>query len=375
MIGAVGGLGFIFGAALDNRKILPSINLDAYTKLKLNNSLAMPIWIIWVVIGISLSWLSAPQDVIFTAKYTTSISDLQNSNFSSAWLISYVILAFAFSDAILDCNRSRKKNKKLIIFFSIVFVVIYLQLLRGDRESLPFVLGVMLVYFYWAKGLTQLNQQKKFPWAILGISIISLFVISMVVGSVRSLLADISNIDDILYLFNDLKDSNIISISNLLSGTWSGALLTPLSVAGDYIYGLLPLKLGKTYLDLFASLPPGFIADIIGYVRPIDASRGPAYEMRYGMGGTHAVVVPFMNFQIIGVIAILIIFGYMITRYEKKSLKKINVYNLSSMCTIVTVLPHWMWYGEKNIINALIILFILSIMHKISLLFSNPIKI
>ena len=152
-----------------------------------------------------------------------------------------------------------------------------------------------------------------------------------------------------------------IGIANLIHGTWSAVLLTPLSVAGDHIYGLLDIKYGKTYIDLFLSTPPGFVADFFGYVRPIDAHAGPAWEMRYGLGGTHAAVVPFMNFRIIGVFLIPALWAYILTNYEKGALYRISVINLSLLGIVVTAAPHWLWYGEKNGFNALVIWLLLSL--------------
>ena len=67
------------------------------------------------------------------------------------------------------------------------------------------------------------------------------------------------------------------------------SLLTPISIAGDYIYNNYiydyRLKWGEDYLNLLLSLPPGFLANWLDYVRPLNPMSGPAWEMRYGGGG------------------------------------------------------------------------------------------
>lgn len=364
MIGAVGGLGIALGATLHYKSITrPPIVLST-AFLPGIKVLPIIIWLLWVSIGVALSWLAAPQDTLMTSVYTASESILQNANFSSAWMISYVFLSFALCDAILDSHPKRGPLKRKIVLGAIMFVVVFLQLLRGDRESIPFVFGALLVYFYWAAPFRQ-QRQTSVPWVKVLISGFFLMIVSMVLGAVRGSLVGIDNVGDFFDLLVALSDSDQIGASNLLHGTWSAVLLTPLSVAGDHIKGVLSLKLGQTYLDLFLSIPPGFIADAIGYARPIDSLAGPAWEMRYGIGGTHASVVPFMNFRMIGVFLIPAIWAYVFTRYEKLSLARPTVVNLSLLCTVAMAAPHWLWYGEKYGFNALIIWLVLGFLYRI----------
>jgi hypothetical protein len=156
-----------------------------------------------------------------------------------------------------------------------------------------------------------------------------------------------------------------LGLANLFRGTWTGVALTPLSVAGDNVYGLLPIKLGSDYWDLLLSIIPGILADAIGYVRPIDGNRGPSWEMKYGIGGTHFSVLPFMNFRIAGVFFIAGLISYLLTLLENIAVKKRTVTDLSLLCTLVTIAPHWFWYGEKNGINALVIFIFISLFYKI----------
>jgi len=364
MIGAVGGIGFALGVSLNNKRIDRDTGLISKEYPKQARVLSTPIWIIWVTGGVALSWLAAPQETLFTAVYTTSASIIENANFSSAWMISYVLLAFALSDAILDRNLVRKAFKQQAIFWTIAFVVLFFQLLRGDRESVPFVFGALLVYFYWAAPITQ-KHRLKLPWVKIAIGGLLLVVVSMLLGAARHALIDAENIGSIILLFGELAQSEQIGISNLLYGTWSAALLTPLSVAGDHINGLLSLNLGQDYLNLLLSIPPGFIADAVGYTRSLDSFTGPSWGMRYGIGGTHAIVVPFLNFRMIGVFLIPALWAYLFTSYEKVALKRLSVINLSFLCTVAMASPHWLWYGEKAGVNALIIWFLLAFFYRV----------
>jgi len=366
MIGAVGGIGFALGVSLNNKAIVRDTGMNR----RLVRTLSIPIWMVWVIGGVALSWLSAPESTLFTANYAESKSALDGANFSSAWMISYVLLAFALCDAILDQNPARKAFKRIVVFIAIAFVLVFLQLLRGDRESISFVFGALLVYYYWAGPLTQ-KQQMQIPWKKILVGGFVLFVISMVVGGTRHSLVVTLDIGTLVGLINDLYGSEVFNISNLLHGTWSAVLLTPLSVAGDHVYKLLPLKFGEDYLNLFLSLPPGFVADAVGFQRPSDALAGPAREMRYGLGGTHLAVMPFMNFRMIGVLVIPALWAYIFTHHEKGALQRLSVTNLTLLCSVSMAAPHWLWYGEKYVLNVLIIWLLLIVLYRISLSISR----
>jgi hypothetical protein len=365
MIGAVGGLGVLLGVSLSNSLIVPDFGENPDGSKRMYRTMALPIWLFWVAIGVVLTALSAPKETVFEAAYTQSVSALDTAHFDSAWMMSYVILSFAFCDTLLEHNHSLKNLKVIIIGLAIVLVIVYFQLLRGDRESIPWAFGLALVYYYWAAGITK-GRGFRIPWLRIFGVLITLLVTSVVVGAVRSGLANASLLDA-LNLLKELNDAESVGLANALHGTWSGVLMTPLSVAGDHIYGLLPLKWGKDYLNLFLSIVPGFVADAFGYIRPLDAGQGPSYEMRYGLGGTHSTVVPFMNFGMLGVFLGPAIWSSIITSYEKSALHNINVIQLSLLTTIAMASPHWLWYGEKYGINAIILWIILSWFYRLSL--------
>ena len=361
MIGAVGGLGVALGVSLSRGGVAQASH--QVTKAK---TLMTPVWLVWVIVGVVLSWLSAPEDTILTVAYTESTTALDNADFSSAWMVSYGILTFAFCDLLFDRIPSRKALKQKIFYFSLAFVVIYLQLLRGDRESISFVFAVLLAQFYWAASLGK-QRNIKIPWMIIAPAAFCLVSIAMFFGVMRSLLSQVEDFGQFMDLMRALDDSGMFTLSNLLHGTWSAVLLTPLSVAGDHIYGLLPLKMGQDYINLLLSIPPGFVADMFGYVRPVNSMSSPAWDMRYGIGGTHAVVIPFMNFRMIGTFVIPAVWAYVLACGEKSAMKKPQAVKLALLAILAMASPHWLWYGEKGGMNALVIWFVLAQLYKISL--------
>jgi hypothetical protein len=371
MIGAVGAIGFAIGIFINNKIIHQNISLREDEDLLHNKTLSIYVWMIWIFLGLVFSWLVAPSDTLFVAEYTQSVSILENANFGSAWMVSYIILAFAFCDAVLDNNSVRRLIKKIIFFGVIFFIAIYFQFLRGDRAIVPFLLSIVIVYFYWAPSIKQKRRIKfKAKHILLTLfAILVLLITSNILGATRHSLVeanDISQFFDIVYPFFILGSADF---SGIFHGTWSAVLLTPLSVAGDHIYKVLPLKFGEDYLNFLLSIPPGFVADALGYLRPIEDGTGPPREMIYGQGGTHASVVPFMNFRMFGVLIIPALWAFIINHCENYSLKFPSIVNLALLCTIALAIPHWFWYGEKYGMNALIIWFLLTFFYKLSLRF------
>jgi hypothetical protein len=379
MIGAVGAAGFVAGASLLKGKIFLDSSSAVMTRTSTpGKTLSMPVFIAWVTIALILSWISAPADTIFTAAYTESESIHKNLNFSSAWMISYAFLLFALADSLFEVAPKIGKLKRKIVLIALLFIVIWFQLLRGDRETLTCVIGALLMYYLWDKGLHgSVKHRLKWNWPIILLLLFIIQITSYFVGTMRHSLIGVDSISGLLNVFSSLVEDNAIRFDNLIHGTWSGVLLSPLSVAGDYINGILTLKYGQTYLDLLSSIIPGFLADWIGFARPIDAFQGPAWEMTYGLGGTHAVVVPFIDFRMAGVFMIVTLWSFAFAKIERYSIKRLKVSNLALLGIIAMAVPHWMWYGEKYIMNALIIWFILSIFYRMRLFHSakKPLRI
>ena len=149
-----------------------------------------------------------------------------------------------------------------------------------------------------------------------------------------------------------------------LCGTWSAVLLTPLSVTGDVYYGRMKFKGGETYWQYLLSVPPGTITRALGIERPIEGTHGPAWEMRYGIGGTHAMVVPYMNFSTPGVFFVLFLYGFFTGKLERLLMTNTQVNMQLLYASIFIAAPFWFWYGEMSLIRALMSFYIVWIIYK-----------
>ncbi len=72
-----------------------------------------------------------------------------------------------------------------------------------------------------------------------------------------------------------------------------------------------------------------------------------------------------MNFRMAGVFVIITLWSFIFAKIEKWTVKRVTVSKLALLGIIAMAAPHWLWYGEKNIMTALIIWFILSILYRL----------
>ena len=325
-------------------------------------------WIILLLIGIYLFIYQPRQNLYSLVNMLRFPRQGRESNASSVWLGSYIILIFLTVDSVFETRPNRSMIKNISLIISLFLYYCYIAVFKGDRESLPWVLSLFLIYFYWCnkyrKGPQAPSMSKSSVFMVGG----SFFVVSFLVAITRSTFTDVDlvNAGEIIWEYLITESS---SINNIIKGTWSAVLLTPLSVAGDYVNNNMEYNYGKDYLDLFLSIPPGFVADIFNYERPIGLGKGPASEMLYGQGGTHALVLPFRAYGVIGIAFITAFWFSMLIKLEQFLLRRFNIFSISffsSYCFSSSSLDV-VW--RKNIMNGVIYFFISAIFY---LLFISP---
>lgn len=364
-IGAVGLSGIVLGL-YSRKKIICNKEFTGTIQKEKKQTMSLIMFSFLMILNLIAIFFTSPAENIFQGGFGSSLR-VEELNFNSAWLIPYLLGAILLSDGLLENIKYLKKIKIFIFLSSFTSTIIYFNFLRGDRESLAFIIGSLIAIFS-CKGYGVKIKQKKINY--IGIiffifliqifsSIISIFRSDLVVLQAGLLFSDLI----------DLKMEEIIKSSNylfdfLLHGTWSATLLTPLSVAGDYINGNIDFKLGASYWDTFISLPPGFITDIFGYERTITLGNNITSEIAYGLGGVHSTVIPFLNFGLIGVLLIHFFIGKIISFYERFIFKNLSVINLSLIISTIFILPHWLWYTEEALINAIFFSLFLIIIYR-----------
>ena len=144
--------------------------------------------------------------------------------------------------------------------------------------------------------------------------------------------------------------------SRFLFGTWTGSLMSLFSVVGDFkINEIEPLGLDY-YRNLILSLPPGFVSDWFDYTRPISVGIDPSQSLTMGSGGYYGFVMPYWSFGTWGVASISICLGLFYGWLNRLcDLGSKNCFlSVFGFIVFVGFAPHWVWYGDKILINTIV---------------------
>ena len=145
--------------------------------------------------------------------------------------------------------------------------------------------------------------------------------------------------------------SDIVIVGFVERSTWTSVLLTNVGSAYYYSMGDVEYLYGRTYVDYILSLPPGIVARLFDYERPLERWQGPNYWIRgIGRGGLHPVVVPFHNFGIFGVLIIMAVIGMFIVWVDNPNASTWRRYLYAG---IIAGSFKWFWYGDMTLIRSI----------------------
>ena len=297
-----------------------------------------------------LAWFSSPQSSIFT----TSYSEISRTNLASGIGLAagfVAVMALVVVLAVdLEAERRRKANAVKLRMFAITVLLIVgpFQLLKGSRTAVGLVLALALLRL--TRQTDSAPGGRRAWWHQRGTRrvLVGLVVIGatfVVVGVVRSSLHE-----------GGLSAGDVAERSQnyVLHGTWEAVLATNVAASIEDRDGE-ELLFGSTYVDYTASLIPGPIARVIGWERPITASRGPAWWSEgISLGGIHVAVVPYRNFGPLGVFIGLAAVGFVIGAVDRRSHRSAFGRTLYGCVAMACVL--WFWYGDMYVVRALMAL-------------------
>jgi len=335
------------------------------TQSRGNATLTLPV--VWIMLAASFlfSWLHAPQESIFVAAYASADAGGgldKEAGLNASYLMSYLILILLCVDAEQERIGSRRQLLKLTAIMGVMgYIVVILQLLRGDRECAGLVAAVGMLYITSltttsarTKMWERFRQMKRTAALALPLTVCVLSFLAL--GALRHSASGSS--------------SSFSSVTDLVAqgageNTWTAVALNNLGLAADYNYGNIEYLYGQTYLDYVLSLPPGAITKALGYERPLEGEANPAlwYFGLIAAGGMHPVVVPFRNFGIWGVMPVMFLCGAMICWCEAYNESGHLSARLLYGC-MATSSMLWFWYGDMNMIRTVMGWQILYIMHQ-----------
>lgn len=347
MVGCIGAFGLVAGYLLAKKTKYQRVNNAVVD----DKSLDLSAFLLIAVITLFLSWLYAPKETILTTGYTLSKNRLYGINFNGAYMLSYIFALLLLIDAFNEKLIHIRGLKLKIIFLIVLIIILWFQFMRGDRECIGMIIALTVIYFL--NNSSKFNSNKKKFVIVSGVLVIAFFA-AQLVGSIRH-----------VWYFMQNGTTTPVQEMQISSGTWSAVLLTPLSVVGDFYYGQMETCWGRTYWDYILSLPPGILTQLLGIERPVESYHAPAWDMHYGLGGTHAMVVPFMNFKSFGVFFVLLLYGFFLGKMEAKIQFPCSVKMKLFYSSLFVIAPFWFWYGEMNFIRGIMAFYIVWFFHRL----------
>ena len=293
----------------------------------------------------ALSWVYAPRTSIFEEMYAAEGTEglYQDLNFYGAFLASYILFVLLAVDAEYSGPAARRW-KRLGVLGTTLFTLIFLQLLRGDREIVGLIAALTILYVTEPMRDRAGRVGSKAWKRMLGLAlpILALVVVMIAVGAARFELSG-----------TDVSAAGELFTVGFAHGTWTAVLLTNLAMAAQLQDGRVEYLYGETYVQYLLSLAPGIVTHYLGFERPIEAKNNPGYWfIGISSGGNHVVNVPFKNFGIFGVAGILCVYGMMIGYWERTGVGNRLWYRLIYGAITASSFM-WFWYADMNVIRAL----------------------
>lgn len=325
---------------LGRRRAMSLPAVENYSSIDNNLNPSLLKIVLLSVLSLFIMHIDAPKVTIFKAAYTESLSISAVSGLGSLFPVGFGLNALGW---FLYYNLRSMREKiaaRFVLVVTTAIIIIFYQLLRGDREFV----GLVVCLLFLADRYTGLH---KFSTRIIVYGLVA-YIILQFIGLYRSMAVDDFGIVESLVIY--------FGSGEFFNGTWTAVLLTPLATLGDFYLGGRDFLYGKTYIDYILSIPPTPVANFFDYARPITAQQGPAWEVSYGIGGTYISVVPFFNFSMIGVLVQTFFIGLIFGAIDRRVYGNSPIWVLFSFAIGVVI---WgiFWYGEMYLLRALVTTF------------------
>jgi hypothetical protein len=343
LIGLIGILSIYISQIITRVKQIQTLPFNYPSK----NILGFLNFIFLLILSLFCSYLSAPANTIFEGAYYSfvSVKFFNFPNFNAGFLISYIILILLYLDIERDITKLRF-YKKLLWYTIFFIIVIFLQLLRGDREFIGLILCLILVNIYKPiriKTATTNNNKLviKKVWKYI-LFFLFFIVLLLYIGIVRY----------------SAIDGDFLITGLFLAAPWNMATLSFLAffatdISQSYTYGL-------SYINYILSLLPTFFYKILNLDSPSwnENLAAKLVDTNLTSGGAHVALISISNFGIIGLIIIMFFYTYFAHKIEKLAIEKGSKY-LLIWIGIICALPFWFWYGEMAVIRGVMTAYLL----------------
>ncbi len=310
-------------------------------------------------------FLSQPRATILTMSYSDISGGMSQPlvgglAFDGIGYVIYIWLAavwIASEQASFSANSRRTVRRFLLAL--LLFIIVVLNLLKGSRNVAGLIAAIALLYIserpHAEDGTSDIRSLMKrrilriLPWGLI------VFVVFMVWGEVRA------SYDEGAINWGGMWDR----LSKVYrSGEWVAGIYACFGMAEEFFTGSMQYLHGQTYIDYILSMPPGPIANLLDYERPINAMQGPSWwYMGYTVGGMNPIIVPFKNFGPIGVIVHMALCGLIIGWVELLAARH-NTLGRLFLAGFIIGGFHWFWYGDMYIVRVMMIVLIVAFFYR-----------
>lgn len=355
LVGLVGLFGLIAGLGIPRRRYdsLRAFRLQLDHRLR---PLSPAAFAFFALVAVGLIAIGAPnRGTIFTQAYASGgLSIADRVGFSGGPLMGFALLLLLLIDArVVDsATRAKKKYRGVVMVF--VLGATYVQLLRGNRNSLGFWIAGGLIIWLTSTRTEDSWRPKTKRYLLAACALVAVFA---AIGTLRNQLAD-----------EDGRASIAGSVTSELIGGTSVAIAQT-EVAATYKYrqsGSTPIW-GETYYGYLLSLPPQPVVDALGIPRPVTVATGPAWwglEQGLTIGGIHIVSIPLVNFGPYGVFPAMWLIGRLIVWLEKQRSSR-RAHRVLLYYTSLAVVFYWFWYGDLYIVRAAMAAVVIGLLYEL----------
>jgi hypothetical protein len=178
----------------------------------------------------------------------------------------------------------------------------------------------------------------------------------LVVILIGFILVSLGSLIAIMRMDVDINLSDFIIY--LYYNSWT-ATIQPVLLMMEAEYEIGPTLFGKSYFDLMISVIPTFIYLFFDQQKPITIDNPAAWFFVQGMGGMHAVGVAWRNFGLFGVFLQCTLVVSLLSRLERVLIAKKSFWTQFFYLVVASQLMHTIWYSLINIINGLVLFFLI----------------
>lgn len=337
--------------------------------------LAFPAFFLMIFIPTLLYALVAPRGTILSAGYMAVRVQggiLPMLAFAGVTTVSFLAIATGLFDYRLSSISLRKRvdhARLFVLIFCSLFLIIWVDLLRGNRDTANLVL--IWLGFYLAFGFTDPRIQAWLRHRVSQIrrSSVNRRMITVAIASffLAMIYLSLQFVRERLHYANlDLSGVATALATPYKTGTWMGAFYGSFGLAAEHAEGDEDLLYFEPVTDMLVSMVPSPISRTIGFSRPYDDFKNtPAGWYSFlGRGGCHITILPYKSFGIIGVILALMFIGYIIQSSEFYR-NRLTVYRVLIYCAFLECSLRWLWYSYLHPVRSVMAAMIFALLYKI----------